>query len=154
MIYKVRNKVHQLQSLDNFSVPHITGKEYHAVFLSTSEQTDDNGFTTNPTKSLCDPYIFNTAITRAQSLVVSVGNPFLLLKMENHDDMIKRHGNKRKCWTNYIMRCLQNDTITFPDSLDLTEVQKTSLLMQLKKDVEKVMCRRIQWTVDSQNSEF
>ena len=54
----------------------------------------------NPTKSICDQYVFNTIITRAQSLVVCVGNPFLLLSIESHT-------GQKQCWREYLKRCLE-----------------------------------------------
>ena len=53
--------------------------------------------------------MFNTVITRAQSLVVSVGNPFLLLKMEDH--MVVNYGENGRCWSNYLHNCLENKTL-------------------------------------------
>ena len=88
-----------------------TGREFQILFLSTSETTASDASTTNPTKSLCNPFVFNTAITRAQSLVVSVGNPFLLLKTERH--MIQRYGNKGKCWSTYLQHCIQKNNFRF-----------------------------------------
>ena len=77
------------------------GLEFRAVFVSTLEATGKNGAAINPTKSICDQYVFNTIITRAQSLVVCVGNPFLLLSIE-------LHGNNTKCcWKEYLKRCLE-----------------------------------------------
>ena len=54
----------------------------------------------SPTKSICDQYVFNTIITRAQSLVVCVGNPFLLLSIESHT-------GQKQCWREYLKRCLE-----------------------------------------------
>ena len=70
------------------------------MFISALEATEASGATVNPTKSICDPYVFNTIITRAQSLVVCVGNPFLLLSIESHT-------GKKQCWREYLKRCLE-----------------------------------------------
>ena len=85
------------------------------MFLSTAEPTTAEGESKNPTKTPCNQYVFNTAITRAQSLVVCVGNPFLLLKIE------KKIGNENKasCWGEYIRRCMQenNGSFVIPSNL-------------------------------------
>lgn len=73
-----------------------SGREFRAVFLSTAEPATPEGKTKNPTKSPCSQYVFNTAITRSKSLVVCAGNPFLLMKMEQHMD------NECLCWRDYI----------------------------------------------------
>ena len=56
---------------------------------------------------MTDPFVFNTVVTRAQSLVVCVGNPYFLCHLE---DKIKP-GNK--CWSTYINCCLDCETLTF-----------------------------------------
>ena len=66
--------------------------------------TKEDGSTLNPTKSICDQYVFNTIITRAQSLIVCVGNPFLLFSIEKH---APNYENKIYCWREYIKRCLE-----------------------------------------------
>ena len=76
------------------------GREFRAVFISALEATTASGATVNPTKSICDQYVFNTIITRAQSLVVCVGNPFLLLSIESHT-------GQKQCWREYLKRCLE-----------------------------------------------
>ena len=65
----------------------------------------------NPTKSLCNPYVFNTAITRARSLVVAVGNPFTLLSVEANVTKPKY------CWREFITRCLEQNSFIIPDSV-------------------------------------
>ena len=82
-----------------------TGREYRAVFISTLEVTKDDGSTLDPTKSICDQYIFNTVITRAQSLIVCVGNPFLLFSIEKCTPNYKIY-----CWREYVKRCLETSS--------------------------------------------
>ena len=77
----------------------------------------------NPTKSFCNCYVFNTALTRAQSLVVVAGNPFLLLKVEAA--MPKPKG----CWREYLRRCIDHNTFIVPkhfgnESTILTELKQ------------------------------
>ena len=86
--------------------PSLSGREFTAVFLSTAEPVEGDGSPCNPTKSTCDPHVFNTAITRARSLVVAVGNPFLLLRSEQH--MVQRYGAKGTCWSSFLRVCLRH----------------------------------------------
>ena len=97
------------------------------MFLSTAEPTTAEGESKNPTKTPCNQYVFNTAITRAQSLVVCVGNPFLLMKIE------KKVGNG-SCWSEYIKRCMENKTFEIPSCLwtdEMDRQDKMSLLTKL-----------------------
>ena len=87
--------------------------------MSTSESLLSNGEPFDPTKSLCNPYVFNTAVSRAKSLVVSVGNPFALLRVERY--MIQKFGEKGKCWSRYLKTCLENSTVSFDPSLRVSE---------------------------------
>ena len=110
------------------------GREFQLLFLSTSETTEPDASSCNPTKSLCNPFVFNTAITRAQSLVVSVGNPFLLLKTERH--MIQRYGNKGKCWSTYLQYCLQKNTLKFHGGLHLKEGDRAAMYKKLDEMIK------------------
>ena len=87
-----------------------TGQEFRALFISTSEPTKANGETRDSTKSISDPHVFITAITRARSLVVAVGNPFMLLKREEH--MVKKYGDRGYCWSLFLKACLDNNSIS------------------------------------------
>ena len=90
------------------------GQEFQALFMSATEPVDESGNTTNPTKSPCDPFIFNTVLTRAKSLVVVVGSPLVLLGIEKH--MVQIYGEKGKCWSTYMKTCLEEDTFIVPMS--------------------------------------
>ena len=79
--------------------------------MSTAEPTDEYGRSKNPTKSPCGQYVFNTAITRAKSLVVCAGNPFLLMKIEKH-----MNNEQPNCWRDFIRRCMITRTFHVPSS--------------------------------------
>ena len=92
------------------------GEEFCAVFLSTCEPTDHEGRPQDLVKSICNEYVFNTVVTRAQSLVFSAGNPFLLQQMGTHF--------KTNCWAEYIQRCIQCQSLVTPDVLSEEELER------------------------------
>ena len=81
------------------------GGEFKALFMSTVESLDPSGCSYNPTKSLCSPSVFNTAITRAKSLIVAVGNPYTLMTVEENMD------TNKQCWAEYLSRCFKTNTV-------------------------------------------
>lgn len=97
-----------------------------------------DGSTRNPTRSLCDPYVFNTAVTRAKSLVVSVGNPFLLLKIEKR--MVQLYGDEHNahCWSSYFDLCLQNGTLEFGQNLTMDDHKKKEFLAKIEQSVQEL----------------
>ena len=96
------------------------GREYRAVFLCTSEPVLEDGSTANPTKSICDKFVFNTVITRAQSLVVAVGNPYRLFDIE------EKNPNGAGCWKEYITQCFKKYTVKCSNLKKLQKVLRTS----------------------------
>ncbi len=109
------------------------GTEFQAVFLSTTEPVDSVGNTTNPTKSLCDPYVFNTALTRSKSLVVAVGSPVALLRIEEH--MVKKYGRKAQCWSSYMKLCLEKGTFIIPSEIEPSE--------RIREDFKSVLISKL-----------
>ena len=101
--------------------------------MSTTEPVDETGNTTNPTKSPCDRYVFNTVLTRAKSLVVVVGSPLALLRIEEH--MIKLYGRKGKCWSLYLKHCIENKTLVIPAALAKTQKERENFMARLKSDL-------------------
>ena len=97
--------------------------------MSTSEPTKPDGETLDPTKSISDPFVFITAVTRAQSLVVAVGNPFLLLRREAH--MVAKYGELGRCWSQFLRACLENGSLTIDESLRATKQQQEKCIQQL-----------------------
>ena len=89
----------------------FTGREFRAVFIGTSDVTSMEGIPLNPTKTMFDPYIFNTTVTRSKSLVVAVGNPYLILHIEKK--MEATFGNRAKCWSQFMKQCLECNTFNF-----------------------------------------
>ncbi len=111
-------------------VLHYIGTEFQAVFLSTTEPVDDDGNTTNPTKSPCDPYVFNTVLTRSKSLVVAVGSPVALLRIEDH--MVKKYGKKARCWSTYMKLCLDKNTFRIPAVIEVNDERKKEFTSELR----------------------
>ena len=91
------------------------------MFVSTTEATDSSGRSKNPTKSMADQFVFNTVITRAQSLVVCVGNPYFLFHLET------KMQSGKKFWSAYINSCLECETFIYPSS-SFSQVEKERLL--------------------------
>jgi len=117
----------------NIVILYITGEEFQAVFLSTTEPVDSEGNTTNPTKSPCDPYVFNTILTRSRSLVVVVGSPLALLKIEKH--MVKSYGRKAYCWSSFIRACLEKRTFVIPPVVEPNAAIRQELVKMLTTEL-------------------
>ncbi len=98
--------------------------------MSTTEPIDGEGNTANPTKSPCDPFIFNSVITRSKSLVVAVGSPMALLGIEEH--MEKQYGNKARCWSTYMRRCMEMGTFIIPPEVESNESKKFAFNLELR----------------------
>ena len=116
-----------------------TGAEYSILSLSTTEPVMndiDNISIDDSTKSLNNPYVFNTAISRARDCVIASGNPFILLKIEKL--MEKEYpGNMAKCWSSYLKHCLEKGTVLFDSCLAITDKQKGVCLDLMRKGVEE-----------------
>ena len=108
----------------------LTGQEFQALFLSTMEHMDEDGNTTNPTKSPCDPYIFNTVLTRSKSLVVVFGNPVALLNIESHMKVL--YGKKAQCWSSFIRLCLEKGSFHIPREVESDQLKRSEFELMLK----------------------
>ena len=76
----------------------------------------EEGEPKNLTKSVSDQFVFNTAITRSQYLVVAVGNPFLLLNIEKC--MKNIYGQKAvRCWSHFMRQCIECNTFHLTDNV-------------------------------------
>ena len=99
-----------------------SGREFRAVFVGTSDVISKDGSPLNPTKTVFDPFIFNTAITRSKSLVVAVGNPFLILSVEKQMEEV--HGGRAKCWSQFMKQCLECNTFHFSSKAKSSMISK------------------------------
>lgn len=81
-----------------------TGQEFDVLFLSTVESITSDGTPFDPLKSFCDPAVFNTAMTRARSLIVAVGEPERLRTAE------RALNSSYGCWNKFINKCQENNT--------------------------------------------
>lgn len=102
------------------------GHEFEAVILSTLEPLEADGTSSNPTKSLVNPKIFNTAVSRCKSFVVAVGDPFMLLKAEKQ--------YPECCWRHYLKICLDNESLFFPESYN--QRRKRDLKQRLTRELK------------------
>ena len=90
----------------------------------------------NLTKSVSDRYVFNTAITRSQYLVVAVGKPFLLLHIEKCMKQI--YGERAAdCWSRFMKQCLECNSFHFTDEakLEFEKEEFNSLRTDLYKNL-------------------
>ena len=120
--YDIQGKHHPMAILSHYNysyTEHCAGKDYRVVILSTSEPTNADGSARDPTKSICNPLVFNTVISRARSLIVCVGNPYVLLRKEQH--MVREYGEKAKCWSNFLKLCFENKTFHVGSQIQSTK---------------------------------
>ncbi|XP_019848953.1 PREDICTED: uncharacterized protein LOC109580354 isoform X2 [Amphimedon queenslandica] len=91
----------------------IQGHEYNIVIISTYEPLEVDGRCSDSTKTLVNPGIFNTVVSRSKQCVIAVGNPFRLLDAE------ERMGVTSKCWKEYIKFCIDNNTMNYSPGLEV-----------------------------------
>lgn len=94
------------------------GHEYKAVIICAYEPLEADGSSTDSTKTLVQPGIFNTVVSRSKQQVIVVGNPFRLLDLE------KRMNTNPKCWNEYIKLCLENDTMLYSDDIEQSKIDQ------------------------------
>lgn len=100
---------HKLSQVRVESVANVQGKEFRAVILSTvrTRATCLQLERTTPFKTalnfgfLSDAKLLNTALTRAQSLVVVVGDPISLCSI----------GDCRTLWEKFVLTCAQHGSL-------------------------------------------
>ena len=93
---------------------YCSGLEFTAVLLSTAEEA--SGSHSNYGRSVVNERVFNTVLTRARALFVAFGNPFYLMDTE------RRKGSGRRCWKEFLKRCIECNSIVMPEST--TEAEK------------------------------
>lgn len=88
------------------------GHEFKAVFLSLFELVQQDELNASYIKSLFNPYVFNTAITRAKYYVVAIGMPKEVQQFEQETISDPgRGGNDTQCWHKYLALCNEQRTL-------------------------------------------
>ncbi|XP_019858894.1 PREDICTED: uncharacterized protein LOC109587109 [Amphimedon queenslandica] len=90
----------------------IQGHEFQAIFLSLFEPIENDELNAFYVKSLFNPFVFNTVITRAKFRVVAVGRLNEVQQFEN--DTLShpcRSDNTVKCWHEYLSLCRRQGTL-------------------------------------------
>ena len=112
--------IHKTYSLQWYTTL-IAGKQYRVVIISTvrTEETIGSGKQQTPSDDylgfLSDWRQLNTAFTRAQSLLIVVGNPKTLCF----------EGRCCRVWTEYFNKCKENGSL-YPNDLALDEIRAQS----------------------------
>ena len=96
------------------------------MLLSTVEEA--SGPHSNYGRSVVNERVFNTVLTRARALFVAFGNPFYLLDAEKHND------SGRRCWKEFLKRCIECNSIVMPEST--TEEEKHVLFTKVFEEEE------------------
>ena len=94
--------------------------------MSTIESLNQSGLPYHQTKSLCSPSVFNTATTRATSLLVAVGNPYTLLAVE------KKMDKNNRCWAEYLRQCFEANTFVGIEGVIDRAIQELHHLVEKK----------------------
>ena len=81
------------------------GREFDAIFVCTAQPVNQDYSPFDPVKSMCDPFMFNTIVTRPKSLLVAIGNPFRLRKIE------QKTPTPPACWSEYLYQCWEGGTL-------------------------------------------
>ncbi|DBA05017.1 TPA: hypothetical protein N0F65_000705 [Lagenidium giganteum] len=129
-----RKKINQVLRASGYkdvrvgSVEQFQGAELPVIIVSTVRSSKDFfdedakfnlGFLGNPKR-------FNVAITRAQSLLIIVGNPFVLQEDPNWNEFL-RHCRAHGAWRGAASRsAASNDTSARPDMIQTTKIQRES----------------------------
>ena len=90
------------------------GREFDAIFVCTAQPVNQDYSPFDPVKSICDPFMFNTIITRPKSLLVAIGNPLRLRKIEQmiHSGKIKQKTpTPPSCWSEYLYQCWEGGSL-------------------------------------------
>ena len=97
----------------NCSAHNTIGHEFQAIFLSLFEPVQNDELNAFYVKSLFNPYVFNTVITRAKTRVVAIGR---LKEVQQFEDETLSHpcrgSNRIKCWNEYLALCKKQGTLS------------------------------------------
>ena len=106
--------------------------------MCTAQPVNQDYSPFDPVKSMCDPFMFNTIVTRPKSLLVVIGNPFRLLKIEQ---MIHLGKIEQKtpippaCWSEYLYQCWEGGSLQLSTKLKEAPGACKKELVELDKEL-------------------
>lgn len=144
----------ELKKIKLLTTSNVQGRKFRAVLVSTSEPTETDGIPLCESRSIWNPYVFNTILSQAQSRVVTLGNPFHLVKMGLY--MVTKYGESGHCWNHYLRVCLQHGTLTFDPLLKLQTEEEQQCIEKLKDHLKRAVgdettnCSEI-WSISAED---
>ncbi|XP_072096397.1 3'-5' exoribonuclease HELZ2 [Mobula birostris] len=96
------------------NVSNIQGRQFRVMIISTVHSYESNISSKGASlEFFSQPRVLNTAMTRAQSLVIVFGNALALCSF----------GNCRKIWKKYIRESIDNESI-YPEDLSMEQIKQ------------------------------
>ncbi|XP_072917802.1 3'-5' exoribonuclease HELZ2 isoform X2 [Hemitrygon akajei] len=107
-------RLHGCKDVHVENVFNIQGKQFRVIIISTVH-TRESSISSKGAglEFFSQPRVLNTAMTRAQSLVIVVGNALALCSF----------GNCRKIWKKYIQESIDNESI-YPEDLSMEQIKQ------------------------------
>ncbi|NXK71659.1 HELZ2 Helicase, partial [Amazona guildingii] len=106
----------QLQDVVVENYENLPGREFRVIIISTVHTTESLRFlASHHLEFFNEARVLNTIMTRAQSLVVAVGDAVALCS----------HGQCSKVWKRFIQECIEKESV-FPEDLTMAQIKQAA----------------------------
>ncbi|KAM6404229.1 3'-5' exoribonuclease HELZ2 [Rhynochetos jubatus] len=105
----------QLQDVVVENYENLPGREFRVIIISTVHTSESLRVLASHHEFFNEARVLNTIMTRAQSLVVAVGDAVALCS----------HGQCSKVWKRFIQQCMEKGTI-FPEDLTMAQIKQAA----------------------------
>ncbi|NXD86464.1 HELZ2 Helicase, partial [Halcyon senegalensis] len=105
----------QLQDVVVENYENLPGREFRVIIISTVHTSKSLHVSASHHEFFNEARVLNTIMTRAQSLVVAVGDAVALCS----------HGQCSKVWKHFIQQCIEKRSI-FPENLTMAEIKQAA----------------------------
>ncbi|NWU70963.1 HELZ2 Helicase, partial [Pterocles burchelli] len=106
----------QLQDVVVENYENLPGREFRVIIISTVHTTESlRASASHHLEFFNEARVLNTIMTRAQSLVVAVGDAVALCS----------HGQCSKVWKRFIQQCIEKGSV-FPESLTIAQIKQAA----------------------------